>query len=106
MRSSRLTKTYWPMAHLRGLGVSSEDVLYYAKHNIEVQPENILVTTGASEAIIMTLIALPMRVMNSLFQNPFMPIMTPLQLHVGVKVIPVSSTIDTIFRCLQSMKLK
>ena len=28
---------------------------YYAKHNIVVQPEDILVTTGASEAIIMTL---------------------------------------------------
>ena len=26
---------------------------YYAKHNIEVEPENILVTTGASEAIIL-----------------------------------------------------
>ena len=65
------------MVHLRGLWCIVQMCSYYAKHNVEVQPENILVTTGASEAT-KTLDCITNEGDELLFQSPFTPIMTPL----------------------------
>ena len=70
---------------------------YYAKHNIEVQPENILVTTGASEAIIMTLDCITNEGDELVIPEPFYANYDTFAAACGVKVIPVSSTIDTHF---------
>ena len=70
---------------------------YYAKHNIEVEPENILVTTGASEAIIMTLDCITNEGDELIIPEPFYANYDTFAAACGVKVIPVSSTIDSHF---------
>ena len=70
---------------------------YYAKHNIEVEPENILVTTGASEAIIMTLDCITNEGDELIIPEPFYANYDTFAAACGVNVIPVSSTIDSHF---------
>jgi aspartate aminotransferase len=70
---------------------------YYAKHNIEVQPDNILVTTGASEAIIMTLDCITNEGDELIIPEPFYANYETFAAACGVKVISVSSSIDTDF---------
>ena len=70
---------------------------YYAKHNIEVEPENILVTTGASEAIIMTLDCITNEGDELIIPEPFYANYDTFAAASGVNVIPVSSTIDSHF---------
>ena len=70
---------------------------YYAKHNIVVQPKDILVTTGASEAIIMTLDCITNEGDELIIPEPFYANYDTFAAACGVKVIPVSSTIDTNF---------
>ena len=70
---------------------------YYAKHNIEIEPENILVTTGASEAIIMTLDCITNEGDELIIPEPFYANYDTFAAACGVKVVTVSSTIDTHF---------
>ena len=70
---------------------------YFAKHNIEVQPDDILVTTGASEAIIMTLDCITNEGDELIIPEPFYANYDTFAAACGVKVVPVSSTIDSNF---------
>ena len=70
---------------------------YFAKHNIEVQPDDILVTTGASEAIIMTLDCITNEGDELIIPEPFYANYETFAAACGVKVVPVSSTIDSNF---------
>lgn len=70
---------------------------YFAKHNIEVQPDDILVTTGASEAIIMTLDCITNEGDEIIIPEPFYANYDTFAAACGVKVVPVSSTIDSNF---------
>ena len=70
---------------------------YFAKHNIEVQPDDILVTTGASEAIIMTLDCITNEGDELIIPEPFYANYDTFAAACGVKVVPVSSTIDNNF---------
>ena len=60
---------------------------YYAKHNIEVEPENILVTTGASEAIIMTLDCITNEGDELIIPEPFYANYDTFAAASGVKVV-------------------
>ena len=70
---------------------------YYANHDIIVCPENILVTTGASEAIIMTLDCITNEGDELIVPEPFYANYETFAAACGVNIVPVSSTIDTNF---------
>ena len=58
---------------------------YYQNHDISIKPDDIIVTTGASEALSFTLNVICDAGIKSLFQNLFMPIIMDLQLPVVLK---------------------
>jgi len=70
---------------------------YYAQHKIDVEPENILVTTGASEAIIMTLDCITNEGDELIIPEPFYANYDTFAAACGVKVVPVPSSIDNDF---------
>ena len=70
---------------------------YYAKHSIYVCPEDILVTTGASEAIIMTLDCITNEGDEIIIPEPFYANYDTFAAACGVKVTTVLSTINTHF---------
>ena len=70
---------------------------YFAKHNIQVSPEDILVTTGASEAIIMTLDCITNEGDEIIIPEPFYANYDTFAAACGVKVVPVPSGLDTNF---------
>ena len=64
---------------------------YFANHQIEVIPDDILVTTGASEAIIMTLDCITNEGDEIIIPEPFYANYDTFAAACGVKVVPVSS---------------
>jgi len=52
---------------------------YYAKNNIDVNANEIIITTGGSEALLLQWVVLPTLVTRLLFQNLFMQIITVFQ---------------------------
>jgi aspartate aminotransferase len=70
---------------------------YFAKHNIDVVPDDILVTTGASEAIIMTLDCITNEGDEIIIPEPFYANYDTFAAACGVKVVPVPSSLETNF---------
>ena len=70
---------------------------YFAKHNIDVVPSDILVTTGASEAIIMTLDCITNEGDEIIIPEPFYANYDTFAAACGVKVVPVPSSLETNF---------
>ncbi len=70
---------------------------YYNNHNIRVSPDDILVTTGASEAIIMTLDCITNEGDEIIIPEPFYANYDTFAAACGVKVVPVTSQFDTNF---------
>jgi aspartate aminotransferase len=70
---------------------------YFAKHNIDVVPSDILVTTGASEAIIMTLDCITNEGDEIIIPEPFYANYDTFAAACGVKVVPVASSLETNF---------
>lgn len=79
------------------LGYRQKMCSYYAKHNIKVLPEDILVTTGASEAIIMTLDCITNEGDQIIIPEPFYANYDTFAAACGVTVVPVTATIATHF---------
>jgi len=70
---------------------------YYAKHNISVTHEDIIVTTGGSEALIFTMGSITDVGDEIIIPEPFYANYNGFATASGVKVVPVISTIDDAF---------
>lgn len=72
-------------------------VTYYAQHQVEINPEDILVTTGASEAIIMALDCITNEGDEIIIPEPFYANYETFAAACGVKVIGIPSTFESQF---------
>jgi len=71
---------------------------YYRKNDINVGAENILITTGGSEAIIFTLMAITDPGDEIIIPEPFYTNYNGFAVEAGVKVVPIPSTIENDFQ--------
>ena len=78
-------------------GYRSKLADYYAKHNISVTHEDIIVTTGGSEALIFTMGSITDVGDEIIIPEPFYANYNGFATASGVKVAPVISTIDNAF---------
>lgn len=70
---------------------------YYQQHGIDVTSNEIIVTTGGSEAILFALLACCDEGDEIIVPEPFYANYNSLAVEAGVKVIPVASSIETGF---------
>ena len=78
-------------------GYRSKLADYYAKHNISVTHEDIIVTTGGSEALLFTMGSITDVGDEIIIPEPFYANYNGFATASGVKVVPVISTIDNAF---------
>lgn len=71
--------------------------VYYTKHDIPVSPEDILITTGGSEALLFGLMTTCEPDNEVIIPEPFYANYNGFATSAGVKVVPVSSTIESGF---------
>ena len=71
---------------------------YYAKHNIDLQPEQIIVTTGASEALAFTLNSICDAGDEIIIPEPFYANYNGFAAAASVQVVPVVSLFDDQFK--------
>ncbi|MGB2273906.1 MAG: pyridoxal phosphate-dependent aminotransferase [Flavicella sp.] len=69
-------------------------VNYYKKNNIEVAKENIIVTTGASEALLFTIACITDPHDEIIIPEPFYANYNSFAIAEGVNVIPITSSIE------------
>lgn len=74
---------------------------YYAKHNIDLQPEQIIVTTGASEALAFTLNSICDAGDEIIIPEPFYANYNGFAAAASVQVVPVVSLFDDQFKLPQ-----
>lgn len=72
-------------------------VTYYAQNNIDVSPEEIIVTTGGSEAILFGFMACLDAGDEVIIPEPFYANYNGFAIQSDVKVVPIRSAIDTGF---------
>ena len=70
---------------------------YYERYKIYLQPDNFLVTTGGSEAILFTLMSCLDEGDEIIIPEPFYANYNGFAIQAGVKVVPVTSTIENGF---------
>ena len=70
---------------------------YYAKNNIDITANDIIVTTGGSEAILFGFMACMDAGDEVIIPEPFYANYNGFAIQADVKVVPISSTIDTGF---------
>jgi aspartate aminotransferase len=88
-----------PYGHSAGLWeYRNELVKYYSKFNINVSSEEIVVTTGGSEAIIFTMMATMDFGDEIIIPEPFYTNYNGFAVEAGIKVVPVTSKIEEAFR--------
>ncbi len=71
---------------------------YYNKNNINVDSENILITTGGSEAVIFTLMAIADTGDEIIVPEPFYTNYNGFAVEAGLKIIPITSYIEHDFK--------
>lgn len=71
---------------------------YYKRFNINVEPEEILITTGGSEAIIFTLMAIADPGDEIIIPEPFYTNYNGFAVEAGVKIVPIKSSIENDFQ--------
>jgi len=79
---------------------------YYAKSDIHVTTDEIIITTGASEAILFGLMACMDPGDEIIIPEPFYANYKAYAVEVGVVVRPITSTIDKILHFLQWLNSK
>jgi len=72
-------------------------VSYYKKHQIEVTNEQILVTTGGSEALYFTIASITDPQDEIIIPEPFYANYTSFSIAAGVHVIPINTSIENSF---------
>ncbi len=70
---------------------------YYSKHKIDVTPENIIITTGGSEALIFTMGSITDPGDEIIVPEPFYANYYSFSQQSNVKVVPVTSTLENGF---------
>lgn len=80
------------------LGYRKALVSYYAKHNIAIHPEEIIVTTGASEALAFTLNSICDAGDEIIIPEPFYANYNGFAAAASVQVVPVVSLFDDQFK--------
>jgi aspartate aminotransferase len=73
-------------------------VHYYKRFNINVKPDDILVTTGGSEAIIFTLMTIADAGDEIIIPEPFYTNYNGFAVEAGVKIVPITSYIKDDFQ--------
>lgn len=71
---------------------------YYSRFNIDVAPEEILITTGGSEAILFTLMAIADPGDEIITPEPFYTNYNGFAVESGVRIVPIKSTIEEDFQ--------
>ena len=72
-------------------------VTYYKSVNIDVTPDDMIVSTGASEAILFTLQSIMDEGDEIIIPEPFYANYNGFAINAGVKVVPISSSIESGF---------
>lgn len=72
-------------------------VTYYAKHNIHINHEDIIITTGGSEALLFTLNSIADLGDEIITPEPFYANYNGFAVAAGIKIVPVVSSIDNAF---------
>lgn len=72
-------------------------VKYYAKHDINIEAEDIIVTTGASEALLFTMQSILNPNEEIIIPEPFYANYLGFAINSGVKVVPIPSSIESGF---------
>ena len=87
---------YGPSAGLTSL--RKKMVTYYKRYDIDLDYEDILITTGGSEAIIFTLMAICDPGDEVIIPEPFYTNYNGFAVEAGVKVVPITSRIEDDFQ--------
>ena len=87
---------YGPSAGLTSLRKKMSE--YYARHDIHLDYEEILITTGGSEAIIFALMAICDPGDEIIIPEPFYTNYNGFAVEAGVRVVPITSTIENDFQ--------
>jgi len=87
---------YGPSAGLTSLRLKFAE--YYSRFNIDVTAEDILITTGGSEAIIFTLMSIMDYGDEVIIPEPFYTNYNGFAMQAGVKVVPIVSSIEDDFK--------
>lgn len=72
-------------------------VSYYAKHDINVNHEDIIITTGGSEALLFTLNSIADLEDEIITPEPFYANYNGFAVAAGIKIVPIVSSIDNAF---------
>ena len=87
-----------PYSHSAGnLSYRQKLVDYYRKHDILVTPDDMIITTGASEALLFAIQATMDPGDELIIPEPFYANYLGFSIHSGVKVIPIRSSIENGF---------
>ncbi|MGD9898302.1 MAG: pyridoxal phosphate-dependent aminotransferase [Calditrichaceae bacterium] len=88
--------SYGPSAGLTSLRIKMTE--YYRKFNINVDMNDILITTGGSEAIIFTLMAIADPGDEIIIPEPFYTNYNGFAVEAGVRIVPITSNIENDFQ--------
>ncbi len=88
--------SYGPSAGLTSLRKKMTE--YYRKFNINVTMDDILITTGGSEAIIFTLMAIADPGDEIIVPEPFYTNYNGFAVEAGVRIVPITSSIENDFK--------
>lgn len=72
-------------------------VKYYEDHNINISPEDIIITTGASEALLFTMQSIMNPGDEIIIPEPFYANYLGFSINAGVNVVPIPSNIESGF---------
>ena len=88
-----------PYGHSAGLWEYRDELVrYYARFNIDLSSDEIVVTTGGSEAIIFTLMATMDPGDEVIIPEPFYTNYNGFAIEAGVKIVPITSRVENGFR--------
>ncbi len=91
--------TILPYGHSAGLWEYREELVeYYRQFNIEISSEEILVTTGGSEAIIFAFMTIMDPGEEIIIPEPFYTNYNGFAVEAGVRIVPVTSRVEDGFK--------
>ena len=91
--------TLVPYGHSAGLWEYRDElVTYYARHGIELESDQIVVTTGGSEAITFAMMAVADPGDEIIVPEPFYTNYNGFAVEAGVKIVPVTCRVEDGFR--------
>jgi aspartate aminotransferase len=96
-----------PYGHSAGLWEYRDELVkYYARFDINFSSEEIVVTTGGSEAIIFTLMATMDPGDEVIIPEPFYTNYNGFAIEAGVKIVPVTSRVENGFRLPEKKEIE